>query len=179
MRAFWYFSTGVFWAVAACGQATVEHSLATAGSSAATAGVSGTGKAIGGVFRSLSETVDKAGVGKESGKPPATGADIAPSGQVKQSARVAPTSKPLPVSKPIPISKPVDPSQVTVGLDRAELIERFGEPVLSFSETRNSQLVERLWYNTTTPDQLEIRLIGDKVASVRPPAGTIPAAQKP
>ena len=172
MSAFWYFSIGVFWAVAASGQAVVEHSLADAGASAASAGASGVGKSIGGVFRSLSETVDKAGVGKESGKPPATGADIAPSGQAKQSARVAPTSKPVPISKPI--SKPVDPSEVTVGLDRAELIERFGEPVLSFSETRNSQLVERLWYNTTTTtDQLEIRLIADKVASVRPPASRI------
>ena len=180
MRAFWYFSIGVFWAVAACGQAVVEHSLANAGASAASAGASGVGKSIGGVFRSLSETVDKAGVGKESGKPPAAGADIAPSGQAKQSARVAPTSRPVPASKPVPISKPVDPSEVTVGLDRAELIQRFGEPVLSFSETRNSQLVERLWYNTTTTtDQLEIRLIGDKVASVRPPASVIPAAQKP
>jgi hypothetical protein len=45
---------------------------------------------------------------------------------------------------------------------------------LSFSERRHSQLVERLWYNTTGPDQLEIQLIGDKVASVRPPANRKP-----
>ena len=177
MRAFWYFSIGVFWAVAACGQAIVEHSVATAGSSAATAGVSGAGKSIGGVFRSLNETLDKAGgpgTAKGNSNAPAPKAETTGYERAKPSAKSVP-----PASKPVPISKPIDPSQVTVGLDRAELIERFGEPVLSFSETRNSQLVERLWYNTTTPDQLEIRLIGDKVASVRPPASTIPATQKP
>jgi hypothetical protein len=60
--------------------------------------------------------------------------------------------------------------QVTEGLDRGELIKRFGEPVLQFSERSNSQLVERLWYNPTTSGQLEIKMIGGKVASVRPPA---------
>jgi hypothetical protein len=177
MRAVWYFSIGVFWAVAACGQAIVEHSVATAGSSAATAGVSGAGKSIGGVFRSLNETLDKAG---GPGTAEGNGSTPAPKAVTTGYERSRPSAKPVPASKPVPISKPIDPSQVTVGLDRAELIERFGEPVLSFSETRNSQLVERLWYNTTTTtDQLEIRLIGDKVASVRPPASTIPATQKP
>jgi hypothetical protein len=166
MKVFWCFSIGVLWAVAACGQAIVEHSLATAGASAAAGGVSGAGKSIGGVFRSVSETIDKAGTAKASGTTPAAtlAAAPAPNGATAQSGRSKPSVK------PVPASKPVDPSEVTPGLDRAELIQRFGEPVLSFSERRHSQLVERLWYNTTGPDQLEIQLIGDKVASVRPPA---------
>jgi hypothetical protein len=138
MRAFWYFAIGVFCALAASGQAIVEHSVATAGTTAAAGGMKDTGKSIGGVFRVLTTR----------------------SGQSKQSV------------KPVPPSPPIDPSQVTEGLDRAELIKRFGEPVLRFSERRNSQLVERVWYNTTTPDQVEIKLIGDKVASVRGPANT-------
>ena len=158
MRIFWYFSIGVSCAVAACGQAIVEHSLATAGASAAATGVKGAGKSIGGVFRSLTETLDKAGTAKENGKTPATSAVTTPPDRPKQSA------------KPVPASKPIDPSQVTEGLDGAELIQRFGEPVLRFSERRNSQLVEKLWYNTATSDQLEIRLIDGKVALVRPPA---------
>ena len=158
MRVFGYFSIVAFCAVAACGQTIVEHSVATAGASAAAAGVRGTGKSIGGAFRSLSETLDKAGTAKENGNTPAPNAVAPLSGQSKRS------------TKPVPASKPIDPSQVTEGLDRAELIERFGEPVLRFSEKRNSQLVERLWYNTATSDQIEIKLIGDKVASVRPPA---------
>ena len=163
MKVFWCFSIGVLWAVAACGQAIVEHSLATSGASAAAGGVSGAGKAIGGVFRSLSETIDKAGTAKASGTAPAP--TSAPNAATTPSQG---GSKPS--VKPVPASKPVDPSEVIPGLDRAELIQRFGEPVLSFSERRHSQLVERLWYNTTGPDQLEIQLIGDKVASVRPPA---------
>jgi hypothetical protein len=166
MKVFWCFSIGVLWAVAACGQAIVEHSLATAGASAAAGGVSGAGKSIGGVFRSLSETIDK-GTAKASGTTPA--ATPAPTPARNGATAVAP-GRSKPSAKPVPASKPVDPSEVTPGLDRAELIQRFGEPVLSFSERRHSQLVERLWYNTTGPDQLEIQLIGDKVASVRPPA---------
>jgi hypothetical protein len=158
MRIFWYFSIGISCAVAACGQAIVEHSLATAGASTAAAGVKGTSKSIGGVFRSLSETFDKAGTAKQNGETPAPNAVTTVSGRPKQSA------------KPVPASKPIDPSQVTEGLDGAELIQRFGEPVLRFSERRNSQLVEKLWYNTATSDQLEIRLIDGKVALVRPPA---------
>ena len=160
MSAFWYFSIGVFCAVAASAQAIVEHSVATAGTSAAAGGLKDTGKSIGVVFRGLSETVDKAGPAKKSGNTPTKNSVTTRSGQSKQSV------------KPVPASPPIDPSQVTVGLDRAELIKRFGEPVLRFSERRNSQFVERFWYNTTTPDQVEIMLIGDKVASVRPPANT-------
>ena len=48
-------------------------------------------------------------------------------------------------AKPLPATKPIDPLQVTEGLDRDELIARFGEPVLQLSEKKNSQLVERLW----------------------------------
>jgi len=152
-----YFSVGVFCAVAMCGQTIVEHSVATAGASTAAAGAKSAGKSIGGVFRSLSDTLDKAGSTKEIGSTPASTTVITQSDTSKQTA------------KPGPVSKPIDPSQVTEGLDRSELIKRFGEPVLQLSEKHNSQLMERLWYNTTTSDQLEIKLVGGKVASVHLP----------
>ena len=153
-----YFSIGVFCAVAAYGQTIVEYSAATAGASTAAAGAKGAGKSIGGVFRGLSETLDKAGTAKANGSTPATATVTTVSAPSKQTA------------KPVPASKPIDPSDVTVGLDRDELIARFGEPVLQLSEKRNSQLIETLWYNTTASDQLAIKLVGGKVASVRPPA---------
>lgn len=153
-----YFSIGVFCAVAAYGQTIVEHSAATAGASTAAAGAKGAGKSIGGVFRGLSETLDKAGNAKANGSTPSAATVTTVSAPSKQTA------------KPVPASKPIDPSQVTEGLDRDELIARFGDPVLQLSESRNSQLVERLWYNTTASGQVEIKLIGGKVASVRPPA---------
>jgi hypothetical protein len=155
-----YFSIGVFCAVAAYGQTIVEHSAATAGASTAAAGgAKGAGKSIGGVFGSLSNTLDKAGTAKRAGSTASTSTVITLSSPSK------------PTAKPVPASKPIDPSQVTEGLDRDELIKRFGEPVLQLSESSNSQLTERLWYNTTASDQVEIKLIGGKVASVRPPAG--------
>jgi hypothetical protein len=153
-----YFSIGVFCAVAAYGQTIVEHSAATAGASTAAAGAKGAGKAIGGVFSSLSDTLDKAGTAKRAGS------------TASNSTVITLSSPSKPTAKPVPASKPIDPSQVTEGLDRSELIKRFGEPVLQLSESSSSQLVERLWYNTTASDQLEIKLIGGKVASVRPPA---------
>jgi len=159
MRVFWYFSIGVFWAAAARGQTMVEHSAATAGASTAAAGVKGAGKSIGDVFRGLNETLKRAETAKQDGNTPAATTSVTTlSGQSKQSA------------KPVPASKPIDPSQVPEGLERGELIKRFGEPALQLSERSNSRLVERLWYNTTGSDQLEIKLIGGKVASVRPPA---------
>jgi hypothetical protein len=115
VRLFAYFSVGVTLAGSAWGQAAVEHAVITAGGSAAAAGAKGTGKSIGGVFRNLSETLDKAGNVERAEN---TRAAVA---QSKQSA------------KPVPASKPVDPSQITEGLERAELINRFGEPFLKLS----------------------------------------------
>jgi hypothetical protein len=154
----WYFSICVFCAVVAHGQTIVEHSAVTAGASTAAAGAKGAGNPIGGVFSSLSDTLNKAGTTRRTGSTAASGTVITLSNPSKPSA------------KPAPASKPIDPSQVTEGLDRAELIKRFGEPVLQLSESSSSQLVERLWYHTTASDQVEIKLIDGKVASIRPPA---------
>ena len=163
-----YFSIGVFCAVAVFGQTIVEYSVATSGASAAAAGAKGAGKSIGGVFRGLSETLDKAGTAKGSGSTPATATATA---TATTTTLTAPSKR---TAKPVTASKPIDPSQVTEGLDRDELIARFGEPVLQLSEKKNSQLVERLWYNTARSDQVEIKLIGGKVASFRPPASKKP-----
>jgi hypothetical protein len=169
MRGFLYFSLGVIWAAAACGQAIVEHSVVTSGASAAAAGAKGTGNSIGGVFRRLGGTLDKAGASKENAN--RAGAAKQDANTPAANAVAAPSGQSRPSAKPVPASQSIDPSQITEGLDGAELIQRFGEPVLRFSEKRNSQLVERLWYNTAASDQFEVRLIDGKVASVRPPAG--------
>ena len=153
-----YVLFGVFCAAAAYGQTIVEHSAATAGASTAAAGSNGAGKSIGGVFRNLSDTLDKAGTAQGNGGTSAT-------------ASVTTLSAPSrPTKKPVPASRPIDPSQVTAGLDHDELIARFGDPLIQLSESGGSQLVERLWYRTAESGQVEIKLIGGKVASIRPPA---------
>ena len=142
----------------------MESAVVTAGSSAAAAGVKGAGKSIGGVFQKLSETLDKSGSIEKAGsveKPgsrPAVVAETSVSSQPKQPA------------KPVPGTKSVNPSEITEGLGRAELIERFGEPLLSLTQTTNSQIVERMWYRTTTSEKIEIKLIGGMVAATPPPA---------
>lgn len=144
-------------AAAACGQTAVEHAGATAGAAAASTGAIGAGKSIGGVFRNLSDTFDKNG-------------KSAPGGSTSAAAVTTVPAPPKQLSRPAPVSKPVDPSQVTVGLYAVEVIKRFGEPVMRLTETSNSQLVETLWYKTTTDDQIEIKVSAGKVVSIRPPA---------
>ena|ERR1700676_2985558 len=114
----WYFSIGVFCAAAGYGQTI--HSAATAGASTAAAGAKGAGKSIGGVFRGLSGTLDKTGNAKANGSPPAAASVTTIFTPSKQTA------------KPVAASKPIDPSQVTEGLDRDELIARFGSPFYNF-----------------------------------------------
>ena len=152
-----FLSVSALCTIAACGQAIVEHSVATAGASSASAAAGGAGQSIGGVFRNASETVDKAGISNSKATTPVSGA-------------ASPGSSPAkPPSKPSPVSAPIDPSKITEGLDRDQLIKMFGEPLLGFSEIRKSESVESLWYNTTS-GQIEITLINDKVPALRAPA---------
>jgi hypothetical protein len=177
MRVFAYFTMGALFAAAVWGQAVVEYSLGAAGSSGAAASAAGASKSIGSVFRSLSETIDKAGNVEKAGTVEKTGA-VEKTGSAEKTgnkpAAVAGTpvsSQPKPPTRPAAGSKPFRPSEISEGLGRDELIERFGEPLMSITETNNSPLVERMWYGTTASDQIEIKLIGDKVVSVRPPPG--------
>ena len=164
MRVFW-FLIGASCAIAACGQTVVEHSAASAGATAATGSMSGAGKSMGGVFRGLSETIDKSRSANQGETPPAT----------PRSAQPKPSQKPVSAReskqalKPVPAATPIDPSQLTTGLERNELIKRFGEPAMRLSESNGSQLVERFWYNATAQDQIEIIVIDGKVAWVLPP----------
>ena len=151
MRILFRFSLGVLAAAAACGQAVVEHAIITAGSSAAAAGSKDAGKSVGGVFRNLNETLDKAGKTEKPGARPA--ADTA------RSVSPQPEPAPKPVARPRVL---VDPAEITEGLSRAELIDRFGAPLLSVTESNSAQFVEKMWYPTKF-DQIDRRLDG-KVA---------------
>jgi hypothetical protein len=90
-----YFSIGVLCAVALYGQTIVEHSAATAGAPTAAPSAKGAGKSIGGVFRGLSETLDKAGTAKGSGSTPATASVTTLSAPSKQTAKPVPATKPI------------------------------------------------------------------------------------
>jgi len=153
MKWFWSLSIVLFCAVEVSGQSVVEYSLGTAGASAAGAGVQGAGQAISGVFGALTQTLQKGGE-------KSTTTIVTP-------APVQPAKSSVPAI-PVVESKPVDPAQVSVGLDRAELLKRCGDPVTLMSETKSSKVIETFSYNTTTHDVLEVKVIDGKVASITP-----------
>jgi hypothetical protein len=165
MRGLWFFSISSFCLIPICAQAVVEHSAASAGATAAAGSMNGAGKSTGGIFRGLSETIDKARNAKQG----ETSAAHKRSPQPIQSQKPASAGEPKQAFRRVSADAPLDPTQVTQGLDRNELMKRFGEPVMRLSEKNGSQLVESFWYNATTPGQIEIKLIDGKVAWVLPP----------
>lgn len=167
MKLFAFLSAAVFFAAAARGQAIVEYSIATAASSAAAAGgAKNAGGAIGGIFGNLSQILNQAAKSNGEGTKAIrdTGTIVLP--VTRQSA------------KPVAASKPVNPSDIVDGLGRAELIERFGPPLVSTIDTSNSQLVERMWYPGTSSTEVEIKLTAGKVVSVQPSADRQQEAKK-
>jgi hypothetical protein len=154
MKSLWLLSIALFCAITVSGQAVVEYSLGTAGASAAGTRIEGAGAGVAGVFGALTQTLQKAG-----DKAVSSAITPAPEPPVVQ-------SKPVDV-KPVE-TKPIDPAQVSVGLDRAEMIKRCGDPATLTTETKNSKFIETFAYNTTTHDVLEIKVMDGKVASITP-----------
>jgi len=167
MKPFAFFSMA-FLAAAVSGQAIVEHSIITAGGAGAAAGgTKGAGAAIGGVFGNLNQVLTKAG--EPGSKALGTANAVGTAKRTADGAEILIISAPSRSEKPIAPAKPVNPSEVTAGLGRGDLIARFGEPLLTTTDTTNSQLVERMWYPGITSGEVEIKLVGGKVASVQPP----------
>jgi len=132
------------------GQAAVEYSVGTGAATGAAAGAKGAGQAVGGVFGAVGQILNQA---PKSGAPAAVA-----------SSTTATATGTAPKTGSIP-TKPIDPSQVTVGMDRNELLERFGEPATRTSQTRRSQMLDTFWYQTITKDELIVSLADGKVVS--------------
>lgn len=144
---------------AAWGQTAVEYTIATGGATTAAAGMKGAGAAAGGVFGNLNKLLEKANPANSSTQSTAT--VLAPASQTIPLPAGA-ASRP---ADPIPSIKPIDPAQVTVGLERADLLERCGEPSTKVAEKRDSKLLETYWFDTTDRDVLEVKLVDKKVVS--------------
>ena len=169
MKLFAFLLTTLLLAAAAQGQALVEYSIATAGASTAAAGgAKSVGGSIGGVFNNLNQILNQAGKSSGNG-----------SKSVRPASNASTILLPAPkqYEKPVPV-KPVNPADVATGLGRAELVERFGPPLVSTTDTTNSQLIERMWYPGTSSAEVEIKLIAGKVASILPPPGKEEKAEK-
>ena len=144
-------------ASAVYGQALVEHSLITAASAAAAAGAKNAGKSVGGVFQGLSEKLKGVGDAGNIASPP-------PSAQ-----SASPASSPREAPRPAPVLRIIDPSEIAIGLERDELIARFGSPLVSTIDTTTSRTMELMWYATGRSTQAKIKLIGGRVAAITPP----------
>jgi len=150
MKLLGFLVVGFACAAVTFGQAAVEYSVGAGAATGAAAGAKGAGQAVGGVFGALSRVANQA---PKPGAPPAA----ASSTTAATPATAAKTGSVL--------TKPIDPSQVTVGMDRNELLERFGEPATRTSQTRRSQMLDTFWYQTITKDELIVSLADGKVVS--------------
>lgn len=132
------------------GQAAVETAVGAGASTGAAAGARGAGQAVGGVFGALSKTLDQA-----------------PKAGASNSAAAAPMAgTPATAAKAASvITKPIDPSQVTIGMERDEVLNRFGEPATRTSQIRRSQMLDTFWYKTDSKDELIVSLADGKVVS--------------
>lgn len=151
-------SIAVSCATAAWSQAVPEHAAISAASATGTAATSGIGKSIGGVFGALNKKLESAKTAKSS--TPGTTA-----GQTSSTVTVRSAES----TSPRYVPKLVDPSQVTIGLDRDELLKCCGEPMMITSQTRDSQVVETYWYTTIANDTLMVTIRDGRVASLTPP----------
>jgi hypothetical protein len=141
------------WAACAAitwGQAAVESAVATGASTGAAAGAKGAGQAVGGVFGALSKTLEQAP------KPGGT-SSVAASPAAGTPATAAKAAS--------IVTKPIDPTQVTVGMERDEVLNRFGEPATRTSQIRRSQMLDTFWYKTESKDELIVGLADGKVVS--------------
>jgi hypothetical protein len=98
----------------------------------------------------LSKTLDQA---------PKAGAPAAASSSTSTSAPAA-SAKTASV-----LTRPIDPAQVAIGMERDEMISRFGEPATRTSQIRRAQMVDTFWYRTQGKDELIVTLNDGKVVS--------------
>jgi len=152
MKSLGFLVVGFACAAITWGQAAVEYTVGTGAATGAAAGAKGAGQAVGGVFGAVTQTLNKAG------QPGATNASATVASST--TSVTPPTGMTRSVA-----TKPIDPSQVTVGMERDDVIARFGEPATRTTQIRRSQMIDTFWYSTTTKDELIVSLTDGKVVS--------------
>ena len=152
-----FLMVGLACAALAWGQATAETAVGTGAVAGAAAGAKGAGQGIGGVFGTVSNILNQAP------KPGSTASGASSTTSVTPASTANVSSV---------VRVPIDPSQVTVGMDRDQLLTRFGEPATRTTQMRRSQVIDTFWYAITGKDELIVSLTDGKVAS------TILASQK-
>ena len=141
----------------AAAQAMVEYGAAVAhgGVSGAAAGRN-VGKSTGNVLNKADQTM------KSATQSAGGNSKSSPSGP-KLAARPAATALPPEVAN----NPAMDPAEVKEGLERQELLEKFGKPSMKITLLDGSDVVERWTYRATGRDTVLIILRNGKVASAQ------------
>jgi hypothetical protein len=139
-------------------QAMVEYGagVARGGVTGAAAG-SGVGKSTGTVFDKAGQTLKYAAKPSNAKYPIITASD--PKLVAPPAARVPP---PEVANNPV-----LDPAEVKEGLERQELIDKFGKPSMKITMMDGSDVVERLLYRAPSRDTVLVIVRNGKVASAQ------------
>jgi hypothetical protein len=149
---------------AAFSQTLVEYGLGTA--AAGTAGAAGAGGGgISGVFSNLSKTLNTTTDRAAKAGTAAPAKAATPKAKPAATAQAAPAAEaaPAPAEPPKPAVVYEDPAGIKVGMERAELLSRFGEPVMKIMTGGAS---ESLMYDTRE-SAVDVEMRSGKVYSVR------------
>lgn len=157
-------------AVSACAQTTVEYGLGVGRSGVAGAATSKkTGDAVGSVFNKAAAAADKAGSAGTSAaaKPNMVPKDKLDAPKTAVAAAQQPAAAPAEAK---PAAAPaIDPSLITVGLTKQELLDKAGKPSMKLTNMDGGDVVEKYWYKASGHETVVVSLRNGKVAQVSPP----------
>lgn len=146
---------------ALCGQAMVEYSLGVGRSAAGAAAVGKkTARSTEAVFAGSAKGMDRAARAPRSA--PARPAP-ARGGRTDSRVHVLPPAPPKPLTPALP---PPDPGQISSGLDRQDLLQRFGPPAMKTTKMEGPLVLETYWYMAAGRDAVVVTLRDGKVAAV-------------
>lgn len=137
---------------AALAQTLVEYSLGAGRAAAAAPAAKSAGAATAATLGKLGKTMGQAAqAAKTTGRAPTVA-------EVKRA--------------PKPLGPFADPAQITVGLERVEVLRQFGEPSMKIADVQAKALVETFWYKPPECEAVVVTLRDGKVSAVSagPPA---------
>ncbi len=152
---------------AAGAQDMVEHAAGVANATSTT-GMRSAGRGVASAMDKVVKTLDQAAAsspGKAAASSPGAAAAVVLSGPAEKRDPPARFTAP-------------DPALICAGMDRQELIRKFGQPAMKTSGTEASAAVETWWYGSD-PETVTVRIVDGKVLTVLPPAHPAPASRKP
>jgi hypothetical protein len=142
----------LIWTVPASAQAVVEAGVATAASSVGTAGTRSVGKSVGGVFKSLDNTLKSTGSGGAAKSGSAT--------RHASTTKAAPAQEKAAAETPKPSYE--DAAQIQKGIGYDELMRRYGPPAMQFAGANDTQTMSYM----SPGGVVQVELQGGKVTSV-------------